>query len=203
MQVKPYIGPQVIGPWGDASLLGFAVDRWYGNAPYYQGAGVRAELGWNATQRYRFDTSLEFAKLHFPDREFLDGYQLDLSTGHTYWLTPSSYVRGILGAGYQETQLNSFQDDYIRAGIGYGRDLPWALSVYLEPSVIQYWFDGTTFGTVRNDTYVTASLTTTKRDWDVLGFAPTFTVAYQRNMSTVEVFSYDRELFQLGLTRRF
>ena len=78
-----------------------------------------------------------------------------------------------------------------------------AVSVYLEPSVIQYWFDGTSFGQVRNDTYVTASLTTTKRDWDVLGFAPTFTVAYQRNMSTVDVFSYDRELFQLGFTRRF
>src|SRR6185312_5794096 len=109
MQVKPYIGPQTIGHWGEASLLGFAIDRWYGNAPYYQGAGARAELGWNATLRYRLDTSLEFAKLHFPARTFLDGYQIDLGTGHTFWLTPSSYVRGILGGGYQETQLAAFQ----------------------------------------------------------------------------------------------
>ena len=203
MQVKPYVGPQVIGAWGEASLLGFAIKRWYGNAPYYQGAGARAELGWNAARRYRLDVGLEFAKLHFPDREFLDGYQLDLSTGHTYWLTPSSYVRGILGGGYQETRLDAFQNDYIRGGVGYGRDLPWALSVYLEPSVIQFWFDGTSFGQVRNDTFVVASLIATKRDWDVFGFAPTLTLAYQRNMSTVDVFSYDRELFQLGLTRRF
>lgn len=203
MQVKPYLGPQVIGAWGEASLLGFAVKRWYGNAPYYEGAGARAEFGWNATQRYRLDVGLEFAKLHFPRREFLDGYQLDLSTGHTYWLTPSSYVRGILGGGYQETRLNAFQNKYVRGGVGYGRDLPWGLSVYLEPSVIQFWFDGTTFGQVRNDTFVVASLTATKRDWDFFGFAPTLTLAYQRNMSTVDVFSYDRELFQLGLTRRF
>jgi len=203
MQAKPYMGPQVIGPWGEASLLGFVVKRWYGNADYYQGAGARAELGWNATRHYRMELSLEFAKLHFPDRDFLDGYQLDLSTAHTYWLTPSTYIRGIFGAGYQETRLSAFQNDYMRGGVGYGHDLPWAISVYVEPSVIQFWFDGTTFGQVRNDTFVVGSLTATKRNWDIFGFAPTLTVAYQRNMSTVDVFSFDREVFQLGLTRRF
>lgn len=101
MQVEAYLGPEMVRDWGEFSVLGLVLKRWYGNAPYYNGYGGRAEAGWNVTSRYRLDAYVQVAALWYPEEDFLNGYQVDAALAHTYALSSSSYVRGIFGLGHR------------------------------------------------------------------------------------------------------
>jgi hypothetical protein len=203
MQVESYLGPQLLRRWGDMSLLGLVLKRWYGNATYYEGYGMRPEVGWNLSQRYRIEAYVQAAELWYPQREFLNGYQLDAAATQLYALAPLTVVHLTLGFGHQETQQNSWQNESGRIGLGFAAPLAWGVSLDAELSGIYFSYHGQTFGLERRDKLLAAALSLTKRDWDVLGFWPQVTGGYQRNLSTVQLFAYDREFAQIGVTRHF
>ncbi len=203
MQVQGYAGPQVTTGRSDASLLALVLKRWYGNAPYYEGYGVRAEAGSNTTDRLRLDTFVQVARLWYPRREFLDGYQVDMAVTPSYALSPASFARGLLGFGHQDTQDAAWRNNYGRASLGYGRDLGWGISSYAEFGAAYFVYDGRIFDQNRRDWLLSAAVTFTAFGWNVAGFWPQTTVGYQRNLSTVDLFTFDRAFVQIGVTRHF
>ena len=203
MQVQAYAGPQFERSWGEFSLLGLVLKRWFGNTPYHQGYGGRAEAGWNVTNRYRADGYVQIAQLWYPTDDFLNGYQVDTAIVHTYALTSASYLRGLLGIGHQDAKDPAWRNDYGRVGLGYGRDIPWGISLYAELSGTYFSYEAQFFGADRSDWLAAATLTAVKGDWPVFGFLPQVTVGYQRNISTVALFQYQRVYAELGFTRHF
>lgn len=203
MAVQPYVGPQFLFGRGEASLVAFVTKRWYANETYQEGAGLRVEGGWTASENDRFDGQVQVARLRHPARDFLDGWQLDLAGSYTRALSSSTFARATLGGGHQETEETPYQNDYGRLALGLGADIGWGVSVYAEPSAAHYAYAGQTFGIDRRDWLVSATVTATKRDWDLLGFWPQITSGYERNLSTVDLYAYDRVYALIGLVRQF
>jgi hypothetical protein len=71
--------------------------------------------------------------------------------------------------------------------------------------VVVYQYDATSdaFGKRRHDVLSTVRLAVHKRDFAFLGFSPVVSYTYFHDASDISLFSYVRNLFELGVTRDF
>ena len=58
------------------------------------------------------------------------------------------------------------------------------------------------FGEYRNDRLVTCSLVLTKRDWDIQGFSPSLSVTRHDNVSSIDLYSFQRWQVLVALNGR-
>ena len=89
--------------------------------------------------------------------------------------------------------------------MGYDRDLPGGLSVSIAPSFTYTSYDAPLagFGKIRRDKQFTAQVTLLSRRIEWAGFAPRLLYAFTRNDSDIPLYSFDRNRFEIGLTRVF
>lgn len=138
-----------------------------------------------------------------------DGTALSLSADVTHYFSP----------GFSATLLGSYSD--VNAGDGYKtyqslngglavhKELPWGITADVSANYSQSNFDGlmpgiygVLFG-LREDWRVTSSLELTKRDFNILGFAPAVSYTYTFNESTVPLYDFDNHAVDLRFTKDF
>jgi hypothetical protein len=59
------------------------------------------------------------------------------------------------------------------------------------------------FGKTRHDRRIQASASIYKRDWNVLGFAPSIVVTWSRYHSTISLYDQKRLRAEFGITKAF
>jgi hypothetical protein len=89
--------------------------------------------------------------------------------------------------------------------LGYYRDLPMGFSVSAQPSyaVINYDADFGVFGAARRDRLCTLQTSLLNRRIDLYGFTPRAAYTFARNDSSISLFAYHRNRFEIGVTRQF
>jgi hypothetical protein len=139
------------------------------------------------------------------DSPATDGTALSLSGVLTHAFDSTSNLALI--AGYedvtQQLLYNSYHDGTL--GLGFYREMPHGFTLEGQGLARYARFEDIYPGKseARNDLNLTGSLTLTKRDWNLLGFAPSLNYTYVRNFSNVELFDFDSHSLDLRLTKNF
>jgi outer membrane protein len=204
-QARGHMGPQWFFERGDVSVLGVAQKRWYGEKAYSTGVGGRLEGQYWLTKQFLYSGYLEGLSSSYQTQPFLDGYYLDQGNFFDYYLTPSSFVRGSLGAGYQKAESDVFSNWYYKVGLAYQREFAYGITANVAPEVqwTNYQETDPLFGVRRVDRQIFVKLSVYKRDFTIFGFAPVVSYSYTTNQSNESLSKFDRNQFQLGFTRQF
>jgi tetratricopeptide (TPR) repeat protein len=205
MQARAYVGPQQFFKDGNISVLGVVAERWFGNHPYNTGVGGRLEGQYWLTRRFLYSGYFEGLSTSYRQQPALKGYYLDQASFLDYYLTPSSFVRGTIGGGYQSAQSDIFENWYYRLGLAYQQEFVYGLTANVAPEVRWWRYFGFNplFGVHRADRQYAVKLSLYKRDFTIFGFAPVVSYTYTRNNSNEELFRFNRNQFELGFTRQF
>lgn len=200
-----HIGPKFqLGDLELSTLLtGF--HRWYGNEPYNHGAGVRQELTYYPSSRTRLNTSLEHQWVRHDETSSLDGTRTSWLGSGQFALTPSSGVIGLLGVSRESTELDMLSNTVYRGGVGYYRELFGGLTALAQPEYLHARYDDVTpaFGVERRDDLWRTRLRLTNRRWIFNGFSPELTLIRSSRRSNIDLYSYDRNQVQLGVSKLY
>lgn len=191
-----YVGLGIVGSQtlGDASM----------NLGYWS-VGPRASLSHQLGLRdtIRASTTLELRT--YPHNESSDGYAIlnDVTLSHAF---DSGFV-GYLSAGIDRVKTNEDHLDYwsYSAGLGVYKELPAGLTVNSQIEFRESQYDGIfpLMDKAREDQRLTASISLTKRDFDILGYAPVIEYSYTLNNSNVSFYEYDAHTIDFRLTKEF
>jgi hypothetical protein len=134
-----------------------------------------------------------------------DGTALSFSGVLTHALDSTANVALITGYENVTQQLlyNSYQDGTL--GTGFYKEMAHGFTLEGQGLARYARFDDIYPGKpdARSDLNLTGSLTVTKRDWNIMGFAPSLNYTYVRNFSNVELFDFNSHSLDLRLTKNF
>ena len=123
----------------------------------------------------------------------------------THAIDSSANVALILGYEnvVRHIDFDSYYDGTI--GLGFYKELPKGITLEGQGTVRLAGWDAANplAGYTRYDQNYTGSITLTKRDWNLLGFAPSLNYTYTRNVSNIAVWDYDSHSVDLRLTKKF
>jgi outer membrane protein len=112
-----------------------------------------------------------------------------------------------LSGGFEKVMLNAAPASYdaASASLSFYKEMPLGVTVNgsLGYRVSDFKGDHWSIGEARHDKRVTGNLSLTKRDLNVLGFAPVISYSYTRNMSNVILNDYDSHAVDFRLTKDF
>jgi len=201
------VGPQLLRPKWDTSLLGVVTRRWYGNEKYNYGRGLRLETNYTGFERWRIDTALDYLNLNYDDDDldFRDSNIVAITVVPSYYLSTTSYLSPILGFSRENAQSNVYSNNGYRIGLGVFKEFPYGISLYVQPEYFnfQYEDEDPAFGSTRNDKTKRLLLSVYRRNWIIFGVSPVFTYIYTDNNSNQNIYSYKRQQFQIGFTAHF
>jgi outer membrane protein len=205
MTIRAGVGPQLLLPEWDISLLGVVTRRWYGNDKYNYGEGLRLETDYTGFERWRFDTYLEYLNLHYDEFPFRDSSIAALTLVPSYYISTTSSLSPILGASLEDAASDVFSNTGYRVGLGVFQELPYGISFYIQPEYFDFHYEeeDEAFQSTRHDKTKRMLLSIYRRTWIFFGVSPVFTYIYTDNRSNQELYSYKRHQFQIGFTSRF
>ncbi len=205
MTLSAWLGPEFILKRWDISPRATAFRRWYGGHTYNDGAGGSLGGVYYLNSRFGLTGSVGGQAMRYPQQSAQSGIAASIGLGAFYTPTPVSVVRGNLAVTRQSAELDAYAYRAVQASIGYDRDLPGGFSATVEPGFTWIHYDArlAAFPVVRTDRQWTAQVTLLNRRIDVAGFTPRFLYAYTRNDSDIPLYSFERNRFEIGVTRIF
>jgi outer membrane protein len=205
------VGPRLRTSWGYVGLYGLADKGWAADQAH------NASFGGQFSTLVRFSPAdLLYSDLVCSQRRFsTDWDHSDLSNqnGHTcsinsrleHHLSSHSFVSLIGRVGDDKTATPHLNNHSFSGGVGYFRDLPYGLSVYGQTLLVDSTYAGIfpTFDHARKDNRLELSAQFTKRDWQIMGLAPSLQYTYSRNFSNIDFLSFDAHGVNVTLTKKF
>jgi hypothetical protein len=188
-----------LGVVGSQSVSGSDIDLGYWS------------VGPRGTLSYRFNpqdsifasSTLEFRT--YPENDVYDGIAIlnQWTFSHAF---DSSFV-GYVGGGLDRIETNADHLDYwsYAGSIGAYKEWPWGVTAnyQFEYRRSVYDADYPLMSDPRRDNRYSASISLTKRDFDILGYAPQIEYTYTRNGSNVVFYDYDSHTVEFRLTKDF
>ncbi|MGR3501521.1 surface lipoprotein assembly modifier [Pseudaestuariivita sp.] len=169
----------------------------------YHGLGLEANL--RLGDRWRLYVGPEYRYERFDGAPGDEGHYLNVPVQLDRFGGPDRFVRYIAGVAVGRKEEERFSFDEARLGLGYFREFPLGVSAYVEGTVAKRRYKGLYPGLdeAREDERLILSLTLTKRDLVVAGFAPQMTLRTQRNKSNAAFNDTSSSSVDLRLTRDF
>jgi tetratricopeptide (TPR) repeat protein len=205
------LGPKYNFDWGYVGLYGLADKRWVGDEDYATSWGGMFSVGVEVSPK-----DLVFADVVCRDRQFAtDWRDSDMSyqdgagcyvTGRVdHHLDSQTFLRGLGAVGRDHTGVVHLNSEYWMAGAGVYRELAFGLSVYFEATYTGLQYEGVYPGIAeaREDDRVDVRANFTKRDLELLGFAPMLQLTYTSNASNVPFAEFDAQGLNFTLTKQY
>jgi hypothetical protein len=171
----------------------------------YSSYGLRGSFETMLTQRDQLSTSATYEWRNYPGSTSSNGNAFLLSSVITHAIDSSSNVALILGYENvtQQDAFNSYYDGTL--GFGFYKELPRGITLEGQGTARLAAFDAQNplATIIRYDENYTGSINLTKRDWNLLGFAPSLNYTYTRNVSNIAVYDYDGHAVDFRLTKKF
>lgn len=190
-----------IGLGGVSSQSVDSVNRSLGYISY----GPRASFLLMLSQRDQLSGSATYEWRNYQNDPNANGQALLLTAVSTHAIDSSANVAMILGYEnvVRQTDFNSYYDGTV--GLGFYKELPRGVTLEGQGTIRLAGWDAVNplAGYTRYDQNYTGSLTLTKRDWNLLGFAPSLNYTYTRNVSNIAVWDYDSHSIDLRFTKKF
>lgn len=171
----------------------------------YTSIGPRISMSKLLTQRDQLTASALYEWRNYVTSPTSNGNALTVNAVLTHALDSTSNI-ALLG-GYenvtQQLAFNSYQD--VSVGLGAYKELPHGITAQLQGTARFAGFDDVNPFTLstRQDQNLTGSITLTKRDWNLFGFAPSLNYTYTRNFSNISLFDFDSNNIDFRLTKNF
>ena len=171
----------------------------------YSSFGPHASVQLMVTPRDQLTGSAIYEWRSYPSNSTANGNALLIYSILTHAIDSSSNVALILGYENvtQQIDFNSYYDGTV--GLGFYKELPKGITLEGQGTARFAGFDAENplALTTRYDENYTGSLTLTKRDWNIYGFAPSLNFLYTRNFSNIDVYDYDSQAVDFRLTKNF
>ena len=171
----------------------------------YTSVGPRVSIAKLLTPRDQFTASALYEWRNYVTSPTSNGNALTINAVLTHAMDSTANI-ALLG-GYenvtQQITYNSYQD--VSVGLGVYKELPHGITAQLQGSARFAGFDDVNPITLstRQDQNLTGSITLTKRDWNLYGFAPSLNYTYTRNFSNITLFDFESHNVDLTLTKNF
>ena len=171
----------------------------------YTSYGPRVALNYQLSQRNLLKASIVDEYRNYINSNVQNGWVLttDLSLTHAIDSSMNFTVFG----GYQKVGATlptlSYQSYY--GGLNFYKEMPAGVTLDLNGQARFSGFDANIPGQsyARADQRFTASATLTKRDLNILGFAPSLNYTYTLNKSNFAVYDYDSHAVNFNFTKDF
>lgn len=205
MTIVGYAGPRLVSGKWDLSLLGTAYKRWYGSSPYNHAMGTRAEATYYVTSRLGISGAASAQWVRHRLARERDGRLLSLNSGAFYALTSSSAATVKAGVSRHDARIDAYSSWSGFVAAGYFRDLPMGFSVYIEPSLSLARYDEALigFGKKRSDNTQSVQVTLLNRHLVLTRFTPRISYTFTRQSSSIKLYEFTRNRFEIGLTTVF
>lgn len=205
MTVSVYAGPEWILPDWDFSLLSTWSRRWYGNADYSEAFGALASVTHPLAEKLYFYAGLSAKQVNYTQMVAMSGSVVGLDTSLLYTFSPSSLVQLSGGVARAHSELAVYSNWSYWLSLTYQQDLPWGFSVAATPGVAWSNFDDKMagFGLRRNDTGFLFRIGVLNRRLTYQGFTPQISFVHVTQQSNIDLYRYERNQIEIGLTRYF
>ena len=200
-EIRYLIQDGYVGLGGIASQSADPVNLALGYTSY----GPRVSLSKLVTPRDQITASAAYEWRNYVNSPVSNGNAVTVNGVFTHALDSTANI-AVLG-GYdnvtQQLAYNSYQD--VSFGLGFYKELPRGITLQGQGTARFAGFNDVNplQAITRQDQQLTGSLTVTKRDWNVLGFAPSLNYTYTRNNSNITLFDFDSHNVDFRLTKNF
>ncbi|HSV29240.1 MAG TPA: surface lipoprotein assembly modifier [Candidatus Omnitrophota bacterium] len=204
--LSAHLGPRfLVGQSTELTTSAIAARRWYGGEGYSTALGAKVEAQTALSPRLLAHGSISLQRLNYDDLPALDGPVATVTAGLTYGLDDVSFIRVDLAVMREMARDEPFRDTQYHAGATYFRELPWGFGVSLGGGVTLARHDAPlpAFATTRADDTWTARMTVSNRRLEVFGFTPVLSVTHSERLSNIDVYDFERDRVEVGITRRF
>ena len=171
----------------------------------YWGLGPRLSLSRQLTPQDSLNASTTFEFRHYPDLDMQNGYASlnSLSLVHAFSSDLLGFARGNFSR--VETGLDYLDNWSFGGSIGVYKELPHGITANADLAIQRtaYDADWPNMTDPRDDTRYTGTISLTKRDLDLFGYAPVIEYSYSYNDSNVGLYQYDSHTVDFRLTKDF
>lgn len=203
-----YAGPKFIFPRAELSLLATAFRRDFGNSRYQQGWGGRLEGGYILSHTLFMSATAEMQDVSYASKYApadRDGPVSALSLSVGYVLSPTSTLRVLGSVRRESAHAAPYANTGYYAALGYGQDLPYGFSTYVEGGFWRASYDDRmlAFGKARDDERKSLRLDIMNRRIEYAGFVPRISFTLADQDSNIPLYSYKRHSIEFGLVQLF
>ena len=205
-------GSRYIWERGGVWLAGVVNRRWYGWNRYNWSAGGKIDVHYDWTRRLSSGLTFRVMDNTYDEYgEYMDGQTYGISPYTSYSFDASKYVI-LFGSTERETAKDDIYANWrYNIGIGFGAEIPWGFSVYLEPSFSWTNYDGARWAVknyhfeqiVERDFTQRYAVSLSNNKLDIWGFVPTITVSYTKRDSNIRVREYEKWTTEFTMRQRF
>lgn len=205
MGVAVHAGPRIVtGQW-DASLLATGFVRWYGGQELMRAGGARIEATHYPNANLSLSGALSVQALDYARDDTRDGTLTSAALGLVRPLNSTSAATARVNLSRQSANAPAWSNWSGKLSVGYMRELPGGFTVGIEPALGLTRFDRAlpVFGKPRSDRSVTAEVSLLNRRIVLSRFTPRVSYALTRQWSNIDLYSFTRHRFEIGLTTVF
>lgn len=205
MVLALHAGPRLVSERWDTSLLATGFIRWYGGAPLVRAAGGRIEATHYPSPNLSLSGALAVQAIDHARDNTRDGALYSLNLGLYHPLDATSAIAGKVGVSRQTAREPGHSSWAFELGASYFRELPGGFTIGLEPGVGLSRYDAAlpVLGQVRSDRSVSAEVSLLNRRIVLSRFTPRVSYALTRQWSNIDLYSFTRHRFEIGLTTVF
>lgn len=205
------VGPRYAFRRGEAGLYASAGRFWYGGEGFQYDYGPVLNFSYDITSRLSFGLSAAHKWQTFDNYEYMHGTDSNIMTSLYVGLSSKSYILFKPSVNFLRTEREFADKNSFSLALGAGTELPWGLSLYVEPSytwagargeMLVVHNGGFAFKTRRENNF-NFSARLLYRQLNFLGLTPTLNYYYTRSLSNIQNASYTKHTVEMGVTRRF
>lgn len=171
----------------------------------YVAYGPRLSARYNVTTKDSVSASLVHEWRNYIDSNSNDGTAILLNGAWSHAIDSSFNITVFGGFDRVDVETAQFSFDTYSGGLNIYKELPMGITTSLSGEVRQSDFEGYygLAGDYRDDTRLIGSATLTKRDLNIMGFAPSLGYTYVNNASNIANYDYDSHAVDFRLTKDF
>ena len=198
-------GPEIPLAGGRLRTTVTGLARWYGGKPLEKSFGAHFAYEKLLGNLWTLGGALLVRRNDYSGRSDVDAWDVEARVSVDRPLGPA-----LLGFAYATVERDWAHESgqaFKRASLGIGvqKEIGWGLRPQLAVDVAREVNDGplAPFGIKRSDWLIEGSASIYKRDWNLGGFAPSLSVTFTRNRSTLPLYDQKRLRGEVRLTRAF
>lgn len=208
------LGPRYVSNHGEYSI-GVTYRQQYNDEHRYNHTkGLYADMSMDLSNRLYLYGRLAYNKIEY-NPYLYQMYDSNNYSGYArlaYSLNNHSYMTLSASLAYDNSKYK--WNSYLRQtyGIGYGRELPWGFMIYAEPNISfvhyqdkRYFING--LGGMeewkRRDTTYGIYVSLSSKLLRIYNITPTINYIYNKRISNVFNYEYERNRFEIGISRSF
>ncbi len=208
------LGPRYVSGKSEYGLGVSYRQQWNDEHRYSHTKGIFGESSVDISNRLSHYTRLAFDKVEYNDFQY-QGYNADnygVFTRLTYGISNRSYAVLSASLMYEHSETDWNSNIRQRYGVGYGRELPWGFNIYAEPNITltsyrkERYFIGRNWSLEeikRSDTTYGVYASLSNKHLRFGDITPTINFIYNKRLSNVYNYDYDRTRWEIGLSKSF